>query len=55
MDYLQTIEILIEKTTEYNIPLHFAFINFHEAFDSIETWAILRTLDRAKQLNDLFG
>ena len=36
-DHLQVVHTLIEKTTEYNILLHMAFIDYHKAFDSIET------------------
>jgi Reverse transcriptase (RNA-dependent DNA polymerase) len=48
MDHLQTIRSLIEKTSEYNIPIHMAFIDFHKAFDSIETWQILMSMDNAR-------
>lgn len=36
-DHLHKIKILIEKTSEYNIPLHLAFVDYHKAFYSIET------------------
>lgn len=45
IDHLQAIRTLIEKTTEYNIPLHLAFVDFHKAFDSIETWAFTQAMD----------
>lgn len=48
INHLQTIRAAIEKTTEYNIPLHLAFIDYHKAFDSIETWAFLNALDDAR-------
>lgn len=48
MDHLQTIQIFIENTREYNISPYFAFTEFHKAFNSVETWAILRAMDRAK-------
>lgn len=47
-DHLQAIRILIEKTTEYNIPLHLAFVDFHKAFDSVEPWAFLQAMDDAR-------
>lgn len=47
-DHLQTIHNLIEKSAEYNIPLHMAFIDYHKAFDSIETWAFLTAMDTAR-------
>lgn len=48
MVHLQTLRLLIEKTTEYNIPLHLAFIDFQKAFDSIEMHAISRAMNRAR-------
>jgi Reverse transcriptase (RNA-dependent DNA polymerase) len=48
IDHLQTLRALIEKTTEYNIPIHLAFIDFHKAFDSIETRHILDSMDNAR-------
>jgi hypothetical protein len=39
---------VIEKTIEYNIPLHLAFVDYHKAFDSIEKWAFLTALDDAR-------
>lgn len=48
IDHLQTIRTLIEKTTEYNVPLYLAFVDFHKAFDSIETWAFLQAMDDAR-------
>ncbi|XP_044767130.1 uncharacterized protein LOC123323016 [Coccinella septempunctata] len=47
-DHLQAIRILIEKTTEYNIPLHLAFVDFYKAFDSVEPWAFLQAMDDAR-------
>lgn len=37
VDHLQLMHMLIEKTTEYNIPLHLAFVDYQKAFDSVET------------------
>lgn len=45
IDHLQAIRTLIEKTTEYNIPLHLAFVDFHKAFDSVETWAFIQAMN----------
>lgn len=39
---------MIEKTSEYNIPIHMAFIDFQKAFDSIEIWQILMSMDNAR-------
>ena len=40
--------MLIEKTTEYSIPLYMAFVDYEKAFDSIESWAILAALNKAR-------
>ena len=48
IDHLQVIHMLIEKTTEYSIPLYMAFVDYEKAFDSIETWAILAALNKAR-------
>lgn len=47
-DHLQTIKTVIEKTTEYNIPLHLAFVDYQKAFDSIETWSFLTAMEDAR-------
>lgn len=43
-DHLLTMKLLTEKANEYNITLYLAFVDFEKAFDSVETWAILRGL-----------
>ena len=43
-DHLQTINQIIEKCNEFNIPLCLAFIDYEKAFDSIEHWAIFKAL-----------
>lgn len=47
-DHLHTIRTLIEKCTEYNVPLHVAFVDFHKALDSIETWTVIESLENAR-------
>jgi hypothetical protein len=47
-DHLQVIHSLIEKSAEYNIPIHLAMIDYKKAFDSLETWAIVRAMNRAR-------
>ncbi|CAG9764829.1 unnamed protein product [Ceutorhynchus assimilis] len=41
-DHIQSIRTLIKKCTEYNIPLHLAFVDYHKAFDFVETWATMQ-------------
>jgi len=48
IDHLQVIRTLVEKCTEYNIPLMMAFVDFQKAFDSVETWAFLDAMDLAR-------
>lgn len=48
IDHLQTIRNLLEKATEYNIPLYLAFIDYEKAFDTIEVWTVLQALDNAR-------
>ena len=44
IDHLQTMNQLIEKTTEYNKPLCLAFVDYEKAFDSVEQTAILNSM-----------
>ncbi|CAH2093806.1 unnamed protein product [Euphydryas editha] len=37
---------IIQKTEEYNRPLCFAYVDYEKAFDSVETWAVLQSLQR---------
>lgn len=48
IDHLQTVRTLIEKSTEYNVPLYLAFVDFHKAFDSIETWSFTQAMYDAR-------
>lgn len=48
IEHIQTIRLLIEKCTEYNIPLHMAFIDYNKAFDSIELWAVYKAMNNAR-------
>lgn len=47
VEHIQTIRCLLEKTTEYNIKIHLAFIDYKKAFDSVEIWAIMKALQNA--------
>ncbi|KAJ4437195.1 hypothetical protein ANN_17330 [Periplaneta americana] len=50
VDHLQTINQVIEKTDEFNIPLYLAFIDFKKAFDSVEHSCVLQALKREGQI-----
>jgi len=39
---------LIEKSTEYNIPIYLAFVVFKNAFECIETWFFLNALNNVR-------
>lgn len=47
-DHLHTLRTLIEKCNEYNLELYLAFIDYQKAFDSIETWAVLNSLNACR-------
>ena len=42
--YMYAINQLKEKCREYNIPLCVAFLDYEKAFDSVQTQAILTSL-----------
>ncbi|CAH2083561.1 unnamed protein product [Euphydryas editha] len=46
VDHIHTVRQIIQKTEEYNQPLCMAFVDYEKAFDSIETWAVLDSLQR---------
>lgn len=48
IEHIHTVRILNEKTTEYNIPMWVAFIDFKKAFDTVEFWAIIRSMKNAR-------
>ena len=43
-DHIHAINQLKEKCCEYNIPLCVAFVDYEKAFDSVQTQAILTSL-----------
>ncbi|ENN76952.1 hypothetical protein YQE_06544, partial [Dendroctonus ponderosae] len=47
-EHIRAVYTLIEKCTEYRIPLHMTFVDYQTVCDSIETWAVLRTMDRSR-------
>ena len=46
MDQIHAINQLREKCAEYQRPLYIALVDFEKAFDSIETRAVLTSLER---------
>lgn len=36
IEHIQNIRVLIEKSNEYNMPLHLAFIDYQRDFDSVK-------------------
>ena len=46
MDHLHTLNQLIEKTCEYRLPLCVVFVDYAQAFDSIETQAVITDLQQ---------
>lgn len=47
-DHLLTIRTLIEKATEYHLPLHLAFVDYEKAFDSVELWAVEQAMNNCR-------
>ena len=45
MDHLHTINQIIEKAREYQLKIHFAFIDYTKAFDSLSHQYLLKTLN----------
>ncbi|RVE40503.1 hypothetical protein evm_014848 [Chilo suppressalis] len=48
IDHIHTLRQVIQKTEEYNLPFCLAFVDYEKAFDSIETWAVLQSLQRCQ-------
>ncbi|XP_036365363.1 uncharacterized protein LOC115219685 [Octopus sinensis] len=44
MDHIVTLTQLLERANEYKLPLCVAFVNYEKAFDSVETNALLNSL-----------
>lgn len=45
---MQNIKLIIQKSNEYNIQIHIAFIDYSKAFDSIELWAVFQAMNNAR-------
>ncbi|XP_072938827.1 uncharacterized protein [Epargyreus clarus] len=48
MDHIHTLRQVVQKSEEYNLPLCVAYVDYEKAFDSIETWAVLESLQRCQ-------
>ncbi|MEE4247402.1 MAG: reverse transcriptase domain-containing protein [Kangiellaceae bacterium] len=44
IDHLHAVTQILEKTNEYRIPLHMAFVDYEKAFDSIQHRAVFNAL-----------
>ena len=51
-DHLQALKQLVEKSTEYNLPLCIAFIDYDKIFDTIGYFAIFKAL-RKTNINEI--
>jgi len=45
MDHIQTMNEVMERTNEYELPLCLGFIDFEKAFDSVSLSAVLKSLE----------
>ena len=48
IDHIHTVRQIIQKIEEYNLPLCLAFVDYEKAFDTIEIWSILESLQRCQ-------
>ena len=53
IDHIYTLNQIIEKTNEYNLPLYVGFIEYEKAFDSVEHFAIFEAL-RKTNINETY-
>ena len=53
IDHIYTLNQIIEKTNEYNLPLCVGFIDYEKAFDSVEHFAIFEAL-RKININETY-
>ena len=53
VDHLQTINQLIGKSNEFNIPVYIGYIDYEKAFDSIEHEAMFKAL-RSIGINETY-
>ena len=57
IDHLHDITQVLEKTNEYRIPIHFTFVDYEKAFDSIQHKVVFRALQRplSRKINIMKG
>lgn len=48
IDHIHTIRQIVQKSQEYNKPLCLAFVDYEKAFDCIEIWSVLESLQRCQ-------
>ncbi|CAG5018038.1 unnamed protein product [Parnassius apollo] len=48
IDHIHTLRQIVQKTEEYNLPLCLAYVDYEKAFDSVEIWAVLQSLQRCQ-------
>lgn len=52
VDHLHAVNQIIEKTTEYNIPVYMCFVDYYKAFNSLEHSRIWTSLQKANIENE---
>ncbi|CAK1594822.1 unnamed protein product [Parnassius mnemosyne] len=48
IDHIHTLRQIVQKSEEYNLPLCLAYVDYKKAFDSVEIWAVLQSLQRCQ-------
>ncbi|CAK1600454.1 unnamed protein product [Parnassius mnemosyne] len=48
IDHIHTLRQIVQKSEEYNLPLCLAYVDYAKAFDSVEIWAVLQSLQRCQ-------
>ncbi|RVE46684.1 hypothetical protein evm_008696, partial [Chilo suppressalis] len=46
VDHVHTPRQIIQEIEEYNLPLYLVFVHHKKDFDTIDTWAVLQSLQR---------
>ncbi|XP_026319268.1 uncharacterized protein LOC113229803 [Hyposmocoma kahamanoa] len=52
-DHIQTVKQLMEKYHEYNGPIVMTFVDYEQAFDSVEHFAVFHALYRTVRMHEL--